>query len=132
MVTNMSILQIAMIALSGVILAMMLKNYKPEYSNYIGMVVSLFIFASVIVVLNMMKEEIGQISFVVGENSTYYVILFKILGITYLCEFTASICKDAGYQSIAGQVELFGKLTVLIAGMPILQALLSTIQNFIS
>lgn len=125
----MSIVQIAMIAIVGVILSMMLKNYKPEYSIFIGIVISLFIFLAVLTVLSEVKYQVSQLSISVGAQETYYVILFKILGITYLCEFSSNICKDAGYQSIAGQVELFGKLTVLLSGMPILQALLSTINQ---
>ena len=40
------------------------------------------------------------------------------------------ICKDAGYSAIAGQIEVFGKLSVLFAGMPILFAVMEYIQGF--
>jgi stage III sporulation protein AD len=63
-------------------------------------------------------------------DSNYYGLLFKMLGVAYLTEFCSGICKDAGYQAIGAQVEIFGKLTILLAGLPILMTLIETIQTF--
>ena len=57
--------------------------------------------------------------------------MLKMIGITYISEFSSSICKDTGYQTIAVQIEVFSKLTILAMGMPILLALLETIQEFL-
>ena len=65
-------------------------------------------------------------------SGAYFGILFKVIGITYLCEFCAGLCRDAGYQAIAAQVELFGKVTVLLAGMPVLLSLIDTITGFMA
>ena len=43
----------------------------------------------------------------------------------------ADMFKDAGYQTIAGQIQIFGKLSVLAVSMPVLLALLDVIQNFL-
>ena len=56
----------------------------------------------------------------------------KMIGITYVAEFSASLCRDAGYQAVAGQIELFGKLSILVSSMPVLLALLETISQFLS
>ena len=55
-----------------------------------------------------------------------------MIGITYVAEFSSGICKDAGYQTIAVQIEIFGKLMILVLSMPILTALLDTIREFLS
>ena len=52
-----------------------------------------------------------------------------MVGITYIAEFASGICKDAGYQTIAGQIETFVKLTILALGMPVLTALLETVKG---
>ena len=56
-------------------------------------------------------------------------IIERHLGVTYLAEFAAAICKDAGYQTIAGQIEVFARLSILAIGMPILKALLLAIRE---
>ena len=54
-----------------------------------------------------------------------------MIGITYIAEFASGICKDTGYQTIAVQIEIFSKLTILAMGVPVLLALLETIQEFL-
>ena len=61
----------------------------------------------------------------------YIQTLMKIIGITYIAEFASDLCKDAGYQTVAGQIQIFGKLSVLTVSIPILTALLHTIQAFL-
>ena len=74
-------------------------------------------------------KEIG--SFLQIEGS-YLGVLLKMLGITYVAEFASNICKDSGCQTIAAQIQLFGKITVLALGMPVLLTLLRTIEAFLS
>ncbi|MDE5802672.1 MAG: stage III sporulation AC/AD family protein, partial [Lachnospiraceae bacterium] len=64
-----------------------------------------------------------------GEG--YLGTLLKIVGITYICEFSAGICKDAGFAAVAGQIEVLGKLAVMFAGLPVLFAVLEQIQSFL-
>ena len=64
-------------------------------------------------------------------EDTYLKILMKMMGVTYLADFTASLCKDAGYSAIAAQVEFFGKVSLLTLSLPVLTALLETIDAFL-
>ena len=66
-----------------------------------------------------------------GGAESYLSILLRVIGITYICEFSAGICKDAGYQSVAGQIEILGKLAVMFAGLPILFTVIEQIQSFL-
>ena len=54
-----------------------------------------------------------------------------MIGIAYLSEFTASICKDAGQSTIASQVDFFGKMSMIVVSLPVLQSLLETIGELI-
>ena len=76
------------------------------------------------------KEQLASISAFITMDNQYYGLLFKMIGITYLCEFCSGICKDSGYQAIGSQIEIFGKISILLAGVPILMTLLETIQGF--
>ena len=42
-------------------------------------------------------------------------------------EFTATLCKDAGQHAIACQVDFFGKMSMVVVSLPVLQTLLETI-----
>ncbi len=126
----MDILQISVIAIVGIITAVVLKGYKPEFSIFMIIALSFLLVGKGIGILAEMKSELELIQFFYQENQYYYRILFKIIGITYLCEFTSGICKDAGYQSISGQVELLGKMLILVSGMPVLLAIVETLWKY--
>ena len=74
---------------------------------------------------------INQIQNYVKIDTGYVGILLKMIGITYVSEFSANLCKAAGYQAIAGQIEMFGKLSILAISMPVLLVLLETIGEFL-
>lgn len=130
MVSRMEIAKVALIGIVGVLLAIQFKSHKVEYSLYIGFAVSLIIFAYAVQMLQVVLGQIESLKFFLEGSSPYLGTLLKVVGITYLCEFSSGICKDAGYGAIAGQIEVFGKLTVLFAGMPILFAVIEYIQGF--
>lgn len=126
----MDMLKIAIIGISGVLLALFLKQHKPEYSIYIMLITGIVIFFYGIAKLETILTGIYQIEARIPINMVYMKSLIKIVGVTYLAEFTGGICKDAGFSTIANQVEIFGKLAILAFGMPIITALLESVENF--
>lgn len=127
----MGIIQIGAIGVLGAILAIQFKSGKSEYGIYISIALSLLIFFSIVGRLETIVQIIRGIGEKIQIKSTYIIALLKMLGVTYVAEFSSVICKDAGYQTIAQQIEIFSKLTILALSMPILLALLETIQAFL-
>lgn len=55
--------------------------------------------------------------------------LLKALGIVLIGRITADLCKDAGESAIASGVELAVKTAVLLTALPLLNRLLSLLQE---
>ena len=81
--------------------------------------------------LSVIMDGLAAIQDCLPLKAGYIQTLMKIIGITYIAEFASDLCKDAGYQTIAGQIQIFGKLSVLAVSIPVLTALLDTIQTFL-
>lgn len=128
----MNALQIGIVGVAGTLLALQFKSGKAEYGIYISIALSIFVFTGILGHLETLIETMKSIGEYINIDSIYIRILLKMLGITYVCEFASSICKDAGYQTIAGQIEIFGKLSVFVLSMPVLLALLDTVKGFLS
>ncbi|MDF2590230.1 MAG: stage sporulation protein [Anaerocolumna sp.] len=124
--------QIALIGIIVVLMAIQFKNTKSEYALYISLVGCMLIFYLGINKLDVIINSIKKIQTYINFNQTYISILIKIIGITYIAEFSSNICKDSGHTAVANQIELVGKLTILATGMPILMALLDTINEFLT
>lgn len=127
----MNIIQIGILGIAGAVFAIQLKQNKAEFSVYLCIGISLLIFFSIFHYLEVIIETMGEVAASIHLNNTYIATLLKMLGVTYVAEFSSGICKDAGYQTIASQIEIFSKLTILVLSLPILVALLETIQEFL-
>lgn len=122
----------AIIGIVAVMIAIQFKGGKSEYGLYIGAAACIIITALGLTRLEIILDTINRIQGYLSVNKTYFSILFRIIGITYISEFASSLCKDAGHTAIAGQIELVGKLSILTVSMPILLALLDTINEFLA
>ena len=127
----MNIIQAGILGVVGILLAVQLKQEKSEVAVYLSIGISLLIFFGILDSIEVLVVTVKDISHFIQIDSSYIVTLIKMLGITYIAEFSAGLCKDAGYSAIATQIEMFGKLTILVLSLPILLALLRTIQEFL-
>jgi len=125
-------INVAVISLIAVFMALLFKKGKEEYSVFISIAACFFILMLGLSKLNVILDAIDRLQEYININKAYINILIKIIGITYVTEFAASLCKDSGYNAIGEQVELVGKLSILAISMPILMALLDTINNFLN
>ena len=125
-------INVAVIGLIAVLMAVIFKRGKEEYSLFISITACLIILMLGIGKLDVILDTVNRLQGYIRINKAYINILIKIIGITYVTEFSSSLCKDSGYQAIGEQVELVGKLSILAISMPILLALLDTINNFLN
>ena len=127
----MEVVKIVMIGITGVLLALFLKESKPEYSVYLSFAVGICILGYAVEKLSYLFESIKKIQEFLPVDEKYVLVLLKMTGATYIGQFSSSICKDAGYAAIAGQIVLFVKLYLMVLSLPVLLALVETIHNFL-
>lgn len=125
----MEFIKVVVIGIATVLLAMELKTHKPVLALLLGMTGAVLITVLSLDNLLPIFTQIQAVLDYLGEGSSYFTILIKALGVTYLCQFSAGICKDAGFGSLAEQIQVFGKLYIMLSGMPILMAFIETIQK---
>ncbi len=122
---------VAVVGIVAVLLAVQVKALKPEFGIYMSLAVCLVLFTAISGRLELLVDSINQIQTYVNLDAGYLSILMKMAGITYIAELASDLCRDAGYQAVAGQIELFGKLALLVVSMPVILALLETVSNFL-
>ena len=123
---------LAIVAVAAALMALNFKSFKSEYGMFISIGVSILAMGAVLSQLDYLIEIVETIRAYIGLDNVYILTVLKIIGITYVAEFASDVCKDCGYSSMANQVQVVGKLTVLCISMPILLALLETINGILS
>lgn len=125
------IVKIALLGIAGVLFAIQFKQQRPEYALLVGFALSLLVFSHVLGLMGKLLDEFAGLQQYLGDAKGYLSILMKVVGITYLCEFSAGICKDAGFAAVSDQIEILGKISVLFAGLPILLAVIRQIYSIL-
>ena len=64
-------------------------------------------------------------------NAVFLRTLLQVVGVAYLAEFGAQICRDAGEGNLALKIEFAGKMIILVMTVPVLIAVLESIVNII-
>ena len=127
----MDIIKISLLGICGVVLGFLLKGTGPEYAGFITMGIGIMILGLAVGKLEYLFQSVSQLKDMLPVSQEYFATLIKMIGVTYIGQFSAGICKDAGHQSTAAQIELFCKLSVMVLSMPVLMALLNMIQEFL-
>jgi len=120
------------LALVGLVALLLLRQYKPEWAVFIRMAVTV---VSMGIILTMAG---GVVSFVAdltrgtgAVDEETWGILLKALGIAFLTEIAASLCRDSGEASLAGWVETAGKLEMLLLSFPLIRTVMDTVAGLL-
>ena len=126
----MTTIQAAILGMVAVVLAVQMKSLRPEYSTYLILGAGVIIAGLAVSSLDVILETIRIIGTYMDIENSYLGTLLKMVGVAYVVEFASGFCKDAGFASLGMQVEMFGKISILVISSPILLALLETLQKF--
>ncbi len=124
----MQIFQIVGLALVASFIAVILRQSRaPESAMLISIVAGAVVFL-------LMLDKIGAVIRVLEEladrahvNKFYLMTIFKIIGIAYIGEFGAQVCRDAGEGAVASKVEFAAKILIIVLAVPIIGAILETV-----
>lgn len=123
------------VALFGVVLSLilvLLRSERPE----MGSIVSLA--AGAVLLLAVAPKAAGLIAMLrqmgerAGVSETYLAAALKVLGIAYVSDFAAALCRDAGEELLASRVELAGKIFILVAALPVIEGVFQLILSLLS
>lgn len=128
----MLVFKIAALAVIAAILAVLLKRYRPEIALQVSIAAGLLILFAVIEQVTGIMESILGIAESFGLATSYLNIIFKVIGISYIAQFAAQTCRDAGEGAIAEKVELAAKILLLTLALPIVTELLQLVSSLIS
>ena len=121
------IIKIIGIGLIALVIVVILKQYRPEYTIYVSIIAGVLILFLVMEKLSGIINLLQSISDKTYINKQFLGILLKITGIAIITEFAVSICADAGEKAIASKIEIGSKVIIIAMSIPIVSSLLELI-----
>lgn len=119
------------IGLIGLVIIIILKQYRPEYAIYASIIVGVLILFLAMEKISGIINLLQSISDKTYINKNFLNIVLKITGIAILTEFAVSVCTDAGEKAIANKVEIGSKVIIITMSIPIITSLLELITKIL-
>lgn len=127
----MVIIQLCCIAVITAVCAFILKSHKSELVPLCLTAGGIIIFLFAFDYLSESIEFLRAFSETSGVDNEIIRVIFKIIGIGFLIELTASSIKDLGFEGVADKLILCGKIIIFVVAIPILSSTYKIIVSLI-
>lgn len=121
------IIQVIGLAIIATVIIAVIKAQRPEIAIQISIAAGIIVFTMILGKISAVIELLNSFARKINIDTIYISTLLKIVGIAYIAEFGAEVCKDAGESAIASKVELAGKVMIIVLAVPILTSLMDLI-----
>lgn len=125
-------LQIAGLSLTAVLLAKLLQRYAPEQALLLTLLLGTMLTGAGVLSLTPVINQIDTLMQNAGLSGSETAAVTKAVGICCVTQLAADVCKDAGETALATGVVLAGKAALLLLILPLIQPLLSLLQEVLS
>jgi len=129
---EMEVFQLVGLGMVAAILALVLKQHRAELSLFVaiaaGAIILLMVTGRLVGIVTVLNDMARRANL----DQSHLSVVLKALGIAYIAEFGAQVCKDAGENSIASKIELGGKIIILSLTLPILVGLIEVILQVLA
>lgn len=120
------------LALAGLLTSLLLKQSGlPPLAFVLQLALGVLIIWRLLPLLDEVLQVFRRVADEAGLNQLYLSVLLKIIAVSYVAEFAASLCRDAGESALAAKVELAAKVVVLLLAVPIVVNILDSVVNIL-
>lgn len=119
-----------MLSVLGIFSLTVIKQWKNDFSTFLRLALTV-LFGSI--ALGAISPVLSYLTRLIGsENTAYFSVLLKALGIGFLTHYAAELCRAGGESGLASGVELVGKIEILLLCVPLMEKILSVAEALLS
>ena len=120
------------IATVGLAALLILRAYKPEWASLLRMAVTVVALGLTLTLAATVLSHVTELASATGAlEGEGWPILLKALGVAFLTETAASVCRDSGETGLATWVETAGKLEILLLSFPLIRTVMDTVTDML-
>lgn len=127
----MEVVKIIGIGLVTCMCVIIVKPIKPEIAIIVGICGGILVLSQTINYIFDIVSTFTSIVEKTGLNANLLKIVLKIVGIGYLCEFSANLCADTGNTSIGEKIIFAGKILILFISLPVVINIIDIIMELL-
>lgn len=127
----MDILAIAALCIVTAIIAKTIQPTNQDIAIVITIAGVAAVAFSIIETISDVLYEVQNLAGISEVSSSYISIVFRVLGICYVCEISASCCRDCGESALASVIDIAGRIAVSVICLPLIKSFIQTIESIL-
>lgn len=127
--TFLSVVGLALAALFAVLL--LKQSSLPPLAVLLSLGVGALILLRLLPLLGEIITVFRRLAEESGLSQLYLSVILKIIAVSYVAEFAAGFCRDAGESALATKIELAGKVVVIVLAVPIIVNILDSVVSIL-
>lgn len=117
--------------IAGALLAVLLKQYCREQSMMLSLGVCIIVFAGAVSIISPVMERLILLFTQSGLDESYILLVFKATAICFITQITSDLCRDSGENAVASVMELWGRISVMLISVPLIESIVESITDFL-
>lgn len=127
----MIIFKIVLIALVGLIAVVYLRSLNGELATLASMGAGVALILCIVGYLFTAVDFLRDLSEKTKVNGAVMTLVIKITVISYLIEFTESLCNDSGVTNLGKKVAFCGKVVIFVSSLPVVYELIENVLSLL-
>lgn len=127
----MDVFRIAGFAVITAVLALTVKNYKPELGIQVSVAGGLILLMIAVSEFSGIASQIRSLMSELEMGDAILLPAFKVIGIAYMTQTASDICSDSGETALASKAQLCGRLLMASCALPVIISLARTVTGLI-
>ncbi len=127
----MEIVKIALVGVVGALIFIYLKSNSSELSGLTAIATGILILLLTVDYVVQAVAFFKTMTESTGIDGGVFKIIIKIVAISYLADFSSSLCSDLGVSSLGEKVNFASRLIIFVLSFPVILNLFNIISALI-
>ena len=126
----MNIIQIALLVITCVVVLGLIKNTGSASTTVVRLAVLVVVFVGIFPQITELLSLLESLDFAENMPREALKIMIKVFSVLTISSIAGAICRDDGEGSLAGVVELGGKIISVSICIPVLTSVITVATSF--
>ena len=126
-----SVVRLAAAAVAAALCAVVVKQRAREVGAVLALAAGALLLGAALGAIEEVRTLADELGELIGLSPAVLAPVLKTVGIAILTRIAAELCRDAGEGGIAAAAETAGAAAAVLAALPLLRAVLSTITGLL-
>ena len=126
-----SVVRLAAAAVAAALCAVVVKQHAREVGAVLALAAGALLLGAALGAIEEVRALADELGELIGLSPAVLAPVLKTVGIAILTRIAAELCRDAGEGGIAAAAESAGAAAAVLAALPLLRAVLSTITGLL-